>query len=140
MVTLEDEDVVLFDRPVTFGGESAPLSFTDKAGHCLLFAAEVTVNGKQRTFVGVMTGQPTYDALWSGVPKLLAELAARGIDTRKLRELDAGAVPVQMVKPETIDADLRTKNQARTGTTVVPQGREPVRSQGGNVFPAVRSS
>jgi hypothetical protein len=53
------------------------------------------------------------EATWcSGIPKLLAELATRGIDTRKLRELDAGAVPVQMVKPETIDAALRRKDEA----------------------------
>ena len=50
------------------------------------------------------------EAAWcAGIPKLLAELAARGIDTRKLRELDAGAVPVQVVAPETIDAVLRSQ-------------------------------
>ena len=53
------------------------------------------------------------EATWcSGIPKLLAELSARGIDTRKLRELDAGAVPVQMVKPETIDSALRRKDES----------------------------
>ena len=53
------------------------------------------------------------EATWcAGLPKLLAELAARGIDARKLRELDAGAVPVQIVKPETIDALLRDKADA----------------------------
>ena len=53
------------------------------------------------------------EASWcAGIPKLLAELAARGIDTRKLRELDAGAVPVQVVSPESIDAGLRQKDEA----------------------------
>jgi len=54
------------------------------------------------------------EAAWcTGIPKLLAELAARGIDTRKLRELDAGAVPVQAVMPDTIDAILRQKDDER---------------------------
>lgn len=58
------------------------------------------------------------EATWcAGLPKLLAELAARGIDTRKLRELDAGAVPVQVVKPETVDAGLRAQSTpAQTAT------------------------
>lgn len=54
------------------------------------------------------------EAAWcAGLPKLLAELAARGVDTRKLRELDAGALPVQAVKPETIDPILRTAEEKR---------------------------
>jgi hypothetical protein len=53
------------------------------------------------------------EATWcTGIPKLLAELAARGIDARKLRELDAGAVPVQVVAPETIGASLREQKEA----------------------------
>jgi hypothetical protein len=53
------------------------------------------------------------EATWcTGIPKLLAELAARGIDARKLRELDAGAVPVQVVAPETIGASLRKQKEA----------------------------
>jgi len=57
------------------------------------------------------------EATWcTGIPKLIAELRARGIDTRKLRELDAGAVPVQVVKPETVDAILREKDDARMTT------------------------
>lgn len=58
------------------------------------------------------------EATWcAGIPKLLAELAARGIDTRTLRELDAGAVPVQVVKPETVDEGLRAQaSPARTST------------------------
>lgn len=58
------------------------------------------------------------EATWcAGIPKLLAELAARGIDTRTLRELDAGAVPVQVVKPETVDEGLRAQaSPARTTT------------------------
>jgi hypothetical protein len=60
------------------------------------------------------------EATWcAGIPKLLAELATRGIDTRKLRELDAGAVPVQAVAPETIDAVLRAKEQ--TPATAAPR-------------------
>ncbi len=57
------------------------------------------------------------EATWcAGIPKLLAELAARGIETRKMRELDAGAVPVQVVKPETIDPILRQKDEARVSS------------------------
>ena len=53
------------------------------------------------------------EATWcTGSPRLLAELAARGIETHKLRELDAGAVPVQVVAPETIEAGLREKKEA----------------------------
>jgi hypothetical protein len=60
------------------------------------------------------------EAAWcTGIPKLLAELAARGIDSRKLRELDAGAVPVQAVRPESIDPILRQKEDA--GTTAPPR-------------------
>ncbi|AYG04844.1 D-alanyl-D-alanine carboxypeptidase family protein [Gryllotalpicola protaetiae] len=54
------------------GIEGVKTGFTDQAGHCLLFASKVTINGTPRTMVGVMVGQPTYDALWSGVPALLA--------------------------------------------------------------------
>ncbi|GAA4172940.1 D-alanyl-D-alanine carboxypeptidase family protein [Gryllotalpicola koreensis] len=53
------------------GIEGVKTGFTDQAGHCLLFAATVDINGTPRTLVGVMVGQPTYDALWKGVPKLL---------------------------------------------------------------------
>jgi len=61
------------------------------------------------------------EAAWcAGIPKLLAELAARGIDTRKLRELDAGAVPVQVVKPETVDSVLRVKEE-QPRTQAAPQ-------------------
>jgi D-alanyl-D-alanine carboxypeptidase (penicillin-binding protein 5/6) len=55
-----------------YGIEGVKTGYTEKAGHCLLFAAKVSVNGKQRTFVGVVTGQPTYDAVWAAVPELLA--------------------------------------------------------------------
>jgi hypothetical protein len=55
------------------------------------------------------------EAAWcAGLPKILAELAARGINTSKLRALDPGAVPVQMVKPDTIDPILRAKDDERT--------------------------
>ena len=53
------------------GIEGIKTGYTQQAGHCLLFAAKVAVNGTERTFVGVMIGQPTYDALWAQVPKLL---------------------------------------------------------------------
>ena len=53
------------------GIEGVKTGFTDQAGHCLLFASKVDINGTTRTLVGVMVGQPTYDALWTGVPKLL---------------------------------------------------------------------
>ena len=57
------------------------------------------------------------EATWcTGIPKLLAELAARGIETKTLRELDAGAVPVQVVKPETIEAGLRAKKEVPAAT------------------------
>jgi D-alanyl-D-alanine carboxypeptidase (penicillin-binding protein 5/6) len=53
------------------GVEGVKTGYTEQAGHCLLFAAKVDINGMERTLVGVMLGQPTYDALWQGVPKLL---------------------------------------------------------------------
>lgn len=63
------------------------------------------------------------EATWcAGIPKLLAELAARGIETLKLRELDAGAVPVQIVSPESIDAALRVK-ETTPAAAVAPQRR-----------------
>jgi hypothetical protein len=63
------------------------------------------------------------EATWcTGIPKLLAELAARGIETQTLRELDAGAVPVQVVSPESIDAALRAKETTPTAA-VAPQRR-----------------
>jgi serine-type D-Ala-D-Ala carboxypeptidase (penicillin-binding protein 5/6) len=54
------------------GIEGVKTGYTEQAGHCLLFADKVEINGVSRTIVGVMLGQPTYDALWSGVPALVA--------------------------------------------------------------------
>ena len=45
--------------------------WTDQAGHCLLFAASVTVHGHALKLVGVVTGAPDYASLWSQVPALL---------------------------------------------------------------------
>ncbi|MHA7986427.1 D-alanyl-D-alanine carboxypeptidase family protein [Rathayibacter sp. CAU 1779] len=45
--------------------------WTDQAGHCLLFAASVTVHGHPIKLVGVVTGAPDYSNLWSDVPTLL---------------------------------------------------------------------
>jgi D-alanyl-D-alanine carboxypeptidase (penicillin-binding protein 5/6) len=53
------------------GIEGVKTGYTEQAGHCLLFAAKVEINGSTKTLVGVMLNQPTYDALWTGVPKLL---------------------------------------------------------------------
>jgi D-alanyl-D-alanine carboxypeptidase (penicillin-binding protein 5/6) len=53
------------------GVEGVKTGYTEQAGHCLLFAAKVEINGSTKTLVGVMLNQPTYDALWTGVPKLL---------------------------------------------------------------------
>ncbi|WP_022880715.1 D-alanyl-D-alanine carboxypeptidase family protein [Gryllotalpicola ginsengisoli] len=50
--------------------------FTTQAGHCLLFAQKVQIAGATRTMVGVVLGQPDYDDLWQGVPKLLKSFAA----------------------------------------------------------------
>lgn len=64
------------------------------------------------------------EAAWcTGIPALLAELRARGIDTRKLRELDAGAVPVQLVQPDTIDPILRQKDDSRASAAPRAQAR-----------------
>ena len=48
--------------------------WTDQAGHCLMFAASVTVHGHALKLVGVVTGAPDYDSLWSQVPTLLASV------------------------------------------------------------------
>jgi D-alanyl-D-alanine carboxypeptidase (penicillin-binding protein 5/6) len=53
------------------GIEGVKTGYTQQAGHCLLFAATVTLNGQKRTLVGVMLGQPQYEDLWTGAPKLL---------------------------------------------------------------------
>jgi len=67
------------------------------------------------------------EAAWcTGIPKLLAELAARGIDTRKLRELDAGAVPVQVVKPETVDPVLRERSSPSQSANAPRQMARPL--------------
>ncbi|GAA4154826.1 hypothetical protein GCM10022286_02880 [Gryllotalpicola daejeonensis] len=60
----------------THGIEGVKTGYTKQAGHCLLFAAKVDINGTSRTLIGVMLGQPTYTALWTGVPKLLASYEA----------------------------------------------------------------
>jgi serine-type D-Ala-D-Ala carboxypeptidase (penicillin-binding protein 5/6) len=70
------------------GIEGIKTGYTQQAGHCLLFAAKVELDGTARTFVGVMIGQPTYTALWSQVPKLLASYE-RGFHDVDLT--DAGA-------------------------------------------------
>lgn len=67
------------------------------------------------------------EAAWcTGIPKLLAELAARGIDTRKLRELGAGAVPVQTVKPETVDPVLRERGSPARSAQAPRQMARPL--------------
>jgi len=48
--------------------------WTDQAGHCLMFAASVTVHGHALQLVGVVTGAPDYDSLWDQVPKLLTSV------------------------------------------------------------------
>ncbi|MCL2515884.1 MAG: D-alanyl-D-alanine carboxypeptidase [Microbacteriaceae bacterium] len=58
------------------GIKGVKTGYTDEAGHCLLFAATVDVNGTPRTFVGVVVGQPTYEAVWAAVPELLASYEA----------------------------------------------------------------
>ena len=45
--------------------------WTDQAGHCLMFAASVTLKGHKMQLVGVVTGAPDYDSLWNDVPTLL---------------------------------------------------------------------
>jgi hypothetical protein len=72
------------------------------------------------------------EASWcTGIPRLLAELAARGIETQKLRELDAGAVPVQMVSSESIDATLRNKETSPAAAFVPQQRARPLGGEHG---------
>jgi hypothetical protein len=72
------------------------------------------------------------EASWcTGIPKLLAELAARGIETQKLRELDAGAVPVQIVSSESIDATLRNKETSPAAAFVPQQRARPLGGEHG---------
>ena len=53
---------------------------------------------------------------WGGI------FAAKGlVDTRKLRELDAGAVPVQVVQPQTVDAVLRERHSHPQAATAPRQ-------------------
>ena len=68
------------------------------------------------------------EATWcAGMPKLLGELAARGIDARRIRELDAGAVPVQVVKPETVDPDLRAHSAPTQAASAPREMARPLR-------------
>jgi D-alanyl-D-alanine carboxypeptidase (penicillin-binding protein 5/6) len=53
------------------GIDGIKTGWTDQAGHCLLFAASVTVHGHPLELVGVVTGAPDYTNLWSDVPVLL---------------------------------------------------------------------
>lgn len=48
--------------------------WTDQAGHCLLFAASVTLHGHGVKLIGVVTGAPDYGSLWSEVPPLLTSV------------------------------------------------------------------
>lgn len=50
--------------------------WTDQAGHCLLFAASVTLHGHPVKLVGVVTGAPDYTNLWTDVPTLLKSVEA----------------------------------------------------------------
>jgi len=70
--------------------------------------------------------EETESAWCAGLPKLLSEMAARGIDARQLRALDAGAVPVQIVKPETVAAALRKKSEPSDARTAPREMARPL--------------
>ncbi|WP_460568509.1 D-alanyl-D-alanine carboxypeptidase family protein [Humibacter soli] len=53
------------------GIDGIKTGWTDQAGHCLMFAASVTVQGHKLQLVGVVTGAPEYSNLWQAVPALL---------------------------------------------------------------------
>lgn len=53
------------------GIDGIKTGFTDEAGHCLLFSADVDVDGHPITIVGVELGEASYEALWATVPTLL---------------------------------------------------------------------
>lgn len=58
---------------------------------------------------------------WCGeLPRLLEELKARGIDARRLRALDPGALPVQIVKPQAVSEQLRAR-RAKPQAAAAPQ-------------------
>jgi len=100
------------------GIEGVKTGYTQQAGHCLLFAAKVNVNGTERTFVGVMIGQSTYNDLWSAVPKLLTsyEHAFHDVDLT-----DAGA---------TVYGTYRTPWGATTTLTAASQPKVELYSAG----------
>ena len=58
------------------GIDGIKTGWTDQAGHCLLFAASVTLNGHPMQLVGVVTGAPDYSNLWTDVPPLLKSVEA----------------------------------------------------------------
>lgn len=70
--------------------------------------------------------EETESAWCAGLPKLLTEMAARGIDARQVRALDAGAVPVQVVKPETVVAALRKKSEPSDARTAPREMARPL--------------
>lgn len=70
--------------------------------------------------------EETESAWCAGLPKLLSEMAARGIAARQVRALDAGTVPVQVVKPESVAAALRKKSEPSAARTAPREMARPL--------------
>jgi len=67
------------------------------------------------------------ESAWcAGLPKLLEELSARGVDVRKVRAVDPGALPVQLVKPEAVSESLRNRAERPRAAAVPRQMARPI--------------
>jgi D-alanyl-D-alanine carboxypeptidase (penicillin-binding protein 5/6) len=58
----------------TDGIDGVKTGFTDEAGHCLMFSADVRVGGKKIEVIGVVLGAASYGDLWTSVPPLLTSV------------------------------------------------------------------
>jgi hypothetical protein len=68
------------------------------------------------------------ESAWcAGLPKLLEELSARGVDVRKLRAVDPGALPVQAVKPEAVSESLRERAAQPRAAAAPRQMARPIK-------------
>ncbi|MGO4258811.1 DUF6752 domain-containing protein [Marmoricola sp. RAF53] len=114
LVTLEDEDATVFERTVTFRGESAPLTFTDKAGHRL---AVDKMGHVTRVFSETDDDMRTH--VVEGTRRALADLRADGYDAHLSYGCLLGAVRDGHLIGHDSDADLAYLSPYTTPALVI---------------------
>lgn len=87
--------------------------WTDQAGHCLLFAAAVTVHGHPLKLVGVVTGAPDYANLWSDVPTLLKSVE------NGFHEVTVGAAKTDYGSYRSVWGDSASLKSEKSGSVFV---------------------